>query len=55
MAELLLEAGALHAIDLDGGGSSTVVEHGAVINHPTGAARWEPAFEQSVESVLCID
>jgi hypothetical protein len=54
MAELLIKHGALHAIDLDGDGSSTVVEQARVINHPTGLEHWEPAYERPVESIVCI-
>ena len=54
MAELLIQHGALHAIDLDGDGSSTVVQQAQVVNHPTGLEHWEPAFERPVESIVCI-
>merc|ERR1712100_232251 len=40
MAELLLQNGAFHAINLDGGGSSTTVKKGKVINRPTDTDHW---------------
>ena len=54
MASLLLEYGAVHAIDLDGGDSSTVVVDNQVVNHPTGAGHWEPVLERRVESIVCL-
>ena len=54
MAELLLTFGALHAINLDGGARSTIVENGRVLNHPTALGHWEPPFEADVESIVCI-
>jgi exopolysaccharide biosynthesis protein len=55
MAELLLSRGAYHAINLDGGGSSTTVENGTVINHPTNSDRWGEPGERNVTTIVCID
>ena len=54
MAELLVARGALHAINLDGGGSSTAVEQGQVINHPTDRDRWLLRDERAVTTVACV-
>ena len=54
MAELLVKRGALHAINLDGGGSSSVVEDGKVINHPTDMDRWLLRDERAVTTIACI-
>jgi len=52
-AHLFAEQGALHAINLDGGGSSVSVAKGEVINHPTGLDI-ELAYERPVASILCV-
>jgi exopolysaccharide biosynthesis protein len=36
LATLMLEAGAVEAINLDGGGSSTLVVNGILVNRPQG-------------------
>lgn len=54
MARLLIENGAIHAIDLDGGSSSTVFANNTIINHPTGTGHWMPAVERHVESIVCL-
>lgn len=36
LARLMLEAGAVDALNLDGGGSSTLAVNGALVNRPTG-------------------
>jgi exopolysaccharide biosynthesis protein len=36
LAELMLEVGAVEALNLDGGGSSTLVVDGTLVNRPTG-------------------
>lgn len=53
LAQLLLNKGALHAINLDGGGSSTTVFNGKVQNRPDCT---EVGFrcERSVTSVVCV-
>mgnify|MGYP002632311082 CR=1 FL=1 len=54
MAELLVKRGALHAINLDGGGSSSVVEAGKVIDHPTNTDRWVLRDERAVTTIVCV-
>ena len=54
MAALLLEQGAWHAINLDGGGSSTVVANGTVINHPTDTDYWLIKKERAVTTITCV-
>ena len=53
-AELLVAHGALHAINLDGGGSSTTVVNGTVINHPTSLDSWLPRAERRVGNIACV-
>mmetsp|Transcript_16565 Transcript_16565/g.31390 ORF Transcript_16565/g.31390 Transcript_16565/m.31390 type:complete len:300 (+) Transcript_16565:108-1007(+) len=43
-----------YAINLDGGGSSTSVLHGRVVNHPTCLDYLEYPCERPVASVICI-
>lgn len=47
-ARLFRDLGALHALNLDGGGSSTMVVRGAVVNDPSGP------FERPTSSALLI-
>ena len=54
MADLLIERGAYHAINLDGGGSSTTVENGTLINHPTDTDQWFIKQERAETTVACI-
>jgi hypothetical protein len=54
MAELLLARGVHHAINLDGGGSSTTVENGKVINHPTDQDAWLLKRERAVTTIVCV-
>ena len=54
-AALLLQSGAVHAINLDGGGSSTSYAAGkGVINHPTDTDRWIERRERAVTTVVCV-
>ena len=54
MADLLVARGALHAINLDGGGSSTAFADGKVINHPTDSAHWLLPSERAVTTIVCV-
>ena len=54
MAELLVKRGAFHAINLDGGGSSSVVENGRVIDHPTDLDHWLLNDERAVTTIVCV-
>ena len=54
MAQLLLAHGAWHAINLDGGGSSSVVVDGKVVNHPTDTDAWALKKERAVTTIVCV-
>lgn len=49
LAELMLSAGAVDAINLDGGGSSTMISRDALVNLPTGGR-----FEREVASAIAV-
>ena len=53
MAELLIAHGAYHAINLDGGGSSTVYYDGKVISYPTCHDVYQMC-ERNVTTIICI-
>ena len=53
VAELLVSLGVDNAINLDGGGSSTSVEDGNVINYPTCSDTSEKC-ERAVASFTCV-
>ena len=46
--------GALHAINLDGGGSSATVEDGKLISRPTDSDLWRRHSERAVTTVACV-
>jgi N-acetylglucosamine-1-phosphodiester alpha-N-acetylglucosaminidase len=52
-ADLLIELGALHAMNLDGGGSTTAVYNGTVFNRPHCADSWT-ICERDVTSITCV-
>jgi N-acetylglucosamine-1-phosphodiester alpha-N-acetylglucosaminidase len=54
MGALLVQLGAVHAINLDGGGSSTAVEDGKVINRPTSTDQWLVKLERKVTTIVCV-
>ena len=54
MAEMLVQHGAYNAINLDGGGSSTVYANGSVINRPTSTDLWRVSIERAVGVIACI-
>ena len=54
MAEMLVQHGAHHAINLDGGGSSTVFANGTLINRPTSTDLWSVSVERAVTVISCI-
>jgi len=54
MAELLIQHGAVNAVNLDGGGSSTVVANGTLINLPTDGDMWPQEGERAVTTITCI-
>jgi len=47
LGRILLEAGAIHALNLDGGGSSTLVVRDSLLNRPTGGT-----FQREVHNAL---
>jgi exopolysaccharide biosynthesis protein len=53
-AGLLVAHGALHAINLDGGGSSATVEDGKLISRPTDSDLWRRHSERAVTTVACV-
>ena len=53
-ATLLIKQGAKNAINLDGGGSSTVYYNGTVINRPTDTDKWPFRLERAVSYIPCI-
>ena len=54
MADLLIEHGLVHAINLDGGGSSAVVSNGKLLNHPTSLDVWNVTLERAVVTIACV-
>ena len=54
MADLLIAQGAVHAVNLDGGGSSSVVYDGQVVNHPTDWDLWAAKKERAVTTIVCV-
>ena len=53
-AQWLQTLGAVHAINLDGGGSSTAVYNGRIINYPTCTDEPHVECERRVTTVTCI-
>eukprot|EP00794_Sanderia_malayensis_P011266 gene11266-12446_t len=53
-AELLKRHGAVNAINLDGGGSSTFVVNGTVINYPSDSCGTDYSCERKVSTIICI-
>lgn len=53
-AEILIDAGVYHAINVDGGGSSDAVLNGKVWSRPTCQDTPEPVCERPVTSITCI-
>ena len=51
-ADLLIESGAYHAVNLDGGGSTTAVFQGQVYNQPH-CSDVETVCERNVTSIIC--
>lgn len=50
LARLMIEAGAVEALNLDGGGSSAIVAGGVLLNRPTGGT-----FQREVMSALVVN
>ena len=53
IAEHLKAVGAIHGINLDGGGSSTTVVNGTVVDFPT-AFDINFKFQRNVATVICV-
>ena len=53
VASLMVDFGSFHAINLDGGSSSTIVFDGKVINHPT-CLDVNLTCERAVATVVCL-
>lgn len=53
-ADVLIAAGALHAVNIDGGGSSDAVLNGRVWSRPTCEDTPSPICERNVTSITCI-
>ena len=51
VAQIMLEAGCWTAVNLDGGGSSTMVFNGQLVNKPTTTGKIK---ERSVSDIVCI-
>ena len=49
LAQILIEMGAEHAMNLEGGGSTTMVQNGTIVNKPS-----DPAGERPVSDALLI-
>lgn len=54
MADVLIQLGIVHAINLDGGGSSDAVLDGKVWSRPTCQDTPTPICERNVTSVVCV-
>jgi len=61
LADLLIDHGAVHAINLDGGGSSAMAQDGVLINYPSdmlppscGDASRKYQCERPVSTIMCI-
>ena len=54
MADLLVSFGAVHAVNLDGGGSSAVVVDGHIVDHPTDSDKWALRTERAVTTIVCV-
>ncbi len=56
LAEVLLSMGCRDAVNLDGGGSSTMYIRGkGVVNHPSGNRRFDHEGERAVRTVIMIE
>ncbi|XP_063406911.1 N-acetylglucosamine-1-phosphodiester alpha-N-acetylglucosaminidase-like isoform X1 [Mytilus trossulus] len=55
-ADVLLDYGFVQAINLDGGGSTTLIINGTLVNHPTDKCENDPRFtcERKVSTILCV-
>lgn len=54
LANLFVKLGALHAINLDGGGSSVSYYHGSIVDRPTCIDKPSPICERTVTDIVCV-
>jgi hypothetical protein len=53
-AEMMLALGCIEALNLDGGGSSTMVIEGQVINEPCGEIKENSKYVEAVSDAILI-
>lgn len=54
LQEVMAALGCRDAVNLDGGGSTTMVVRGEVVNHPSDNKRFDPAGERVVANIICV-
>lgn len=54
LQQVMAALGCIDAINLDGGGSTTMVVRGEVVNHPSDNRKFDPAGERPVANVILV-
>ena len=54
LQQVMAVLGCVDAINLDGGGSTTMVVRGEVVNHPSDNRKFDPAGERPVANVILV-
>jgi exopolysaccharide biosynthesis protein len=54
LQQVMAALGCVDAINLDGGGSTTMVVHGEVVNHPSDNRKFDPAGERPVANAVIV-
>ncbi len=54
LQQVMAALGCVDAINLDGGGSTTMVVHGEVVNHPSDNRKFDPAGERPVANAILV-
>ena len=54
LQQVMAALGCVDAINLDGGGSTTMVVHGEVVNHPSDNRKFDPAGERPVANAIIV-
>lgn len=54
LQQVMAALGCVDAINLDGGGSTTMVVHGEVVNHPSDNRKFDPAGERPVANAIVV-